>query len=74
MGRNDDAHQLYASCLSSHNHRHLLAIFQKSEIIVYKIRYYESALIELKRLKEIVPEEPKIYFLMGKIYKAMAIK
>ncbi|PKC75688.1 TPR-like protein [Rhizophagus irregularis] len=72
MGRNDDAHQLYVrACLVTPQTP--LAIFKKAKSL-YKDRYYESALIELRRLKEIVPEEPKIYFLMGKIYKAMGDK
>ncbi|CAH1766223.1 7206_t:CDS:10, partial [Entrophospora sp. SA101] len=40
----------------------------------YKDGLYEHALKELEKLRMLVPNEPKMYFLMGKIHKAMGNK
>ncbi|RIA95275.1 hypothetical protein C1645_816869 [Glomus cerebriforme] len=69
MGRNDDARRLYdRACRVTP--RTPLAIFKKAKSL-YRDRNYKEALVELEELKKIVSKEPKVYFLMGKIYKAM---
>ncbi|CAG8666585.1 17985_t:CDS:2, partial [Racocetra fulgida] len=47
-----------------------LAIFKKAKSL-YRDKQYKDALEELEKLKKTVPNEPKVYFLMAKIHKAM---
>lgn len=44
--------------------------FEKANSLV-KLEQYETALQELKSLELMLPREPQIFLLMGKIYKKL---
>ncbi|CAI2171944.1 17875_t:CDS:10 [Funneliformis geosporum] len=72
MGKNEEARKLYDHACQV-TPRTPLAIFKKAKSL-YRDHYYEEALVELEKLKKMVRNEPKVYFLVGKIYKAMGDK
>ncbi|KAG9285708.1 hypothetical protein G9A89_002275 [Geosiphon pyriformis] len=69
MGKFEDARSLYdRACEITPNTP--LARFKKAKSL-FREEEYQAAIQELEALKATVPKEPKVYFLLGKIYKAL---
>ncbi|CAG8587472.1 40911_t:CDS:2 [Gigaspora margarita] len=69
MGKVDEARSLYDRACQV-TPQTPLAIFKKAKSL-FRDKQYEGALAELEKLKKAVPNEPKVYFLMARIYKSM---
>ncbi|CAG8571030.1 17796_t:CDS:10 [Racocetra persica] len=69
MGKVEEARALYDRACQV-TPQTPLAIFKKAKSL-YRDKQYKDALEELEKLKKTVPNEPKVYFLMAKIHKAM---
>lgn len=50
-----------------------LARFKKARVLM-NLRDYEQALVELKRLKDVAPDEANVWFLLGKCWKGLGEK
>ncbi|KAJ6014905.1 20S cyclosome subunit (BimA/Nuc2/Cdc27) [Penicillium herquei] len=65
--RNALVHYEKACSLAPHS---ILARFRKARVLM-KLHEYQFALVELKILKDMAPDEANVHYLLGKLYKTM---